>query len=239
MYSNDYLQLKLALCLASLLLLVLPTIAHPQRARARARSDFKAAVAATFNEKTYGGSDIVKLTKLLNYNPALVRQRNERGETLLHLAARGSRDIVELLLARKSDVSARDRNNVTPLYSAISSNQIENARILLADKADPNVKSRYGSLLHAAAGWPNAEPLKFVLTLKLDVNARNDAGETPLIYAAGRGYRHNDENVELLIANQADVTLKNNKGHASERSSALTRSNQIGCWAATGVKDYK
>ena len=47
------------------------------------------------------------------------------------------------------------------------------------------------------------------------MNARNDDGETPLIYAAGRSYRHNDESIELLIANQADVTLKNNKGQTA------------------------
>ena len=216
MFSNNYLSRKLALCFTSLLLLSLPTIAHAQRARTRARSNFQAAAEATFNDKTYGGSDIVKLTKLLNGNPALVRQRNERGETLLHLAARGSTDILELLIARKSDVNARDGREFTPLYDAVSSNQPENVTILLANKADPNVKSYKGNnLVHAAASWPTAEPLKFILTYKFDVNARNDDGETPLIYAAGRSYRHNDESIELLIANQADVTLKNNKGQTA------------------------
>lgn len=97
--------------------------------------------------------------------------------------------------------------------------------MLIANKAEINLRSSNGNLLHAAADYPTAEPLKFVLPYKLDVNARDDDGFTPLMEAARRGYRHDDESVQLLIANQADVTLKNKKGQtalhlAAERWSA-------------------
>ena len=42
-----------------------------------------------------------------------------------------------------------------------------------------------------------------------DVNAANDNGNTPLMYAAERGYR---EIIEVLILNGANTALKNNAG---------------------------
>ncbi|MFZ0750443.1 MAG: hypothetical protein WAM70_13850, partial [Pyrinomonadaceae bacterium] len=86
MDTNSQFRLNLTLCLSALLSLDLSSIAFAQPSRVRVRNDFKAAAEATYNPNDYGRSDIGKLTRLLNRNPALVRQRNEKGETLLHLA---------------------------------------------------------------------------------------------------------------------------------------------------------
>lgn len=64
-----------------------------------------------------GDSDKVKA--ILKDNPALALGTDDRGLTVLHLAATaGHREVVELLLSNKADVNARDNSGETPLHLA-------------------------------------------------------------------------------------------------------------------------
>ena len=60
-----------------------------------------------------------------------------------------------------------------------------------------------------AAKTGNIRTVKWLLVIGTDVNAKDDRGVTPLIYAAFNGHK---EIAELLIANGADVNAKDKRG---------------------------
>ena len=77
--------------------------------------------------------------------------------TPLHVAADGGhKDVVELLLANKAEVNAKDNDGVTPLHCGGVSGHKDVAELLLANKAEVNAKDNDGGTpLHmAAAKWP-------------------------------------------------------------------------------------
>jgi ankyrin repeat protein len=62
--------------------------------------------------------DLAKVGAMLKDNPALVSSRDQ-GWTPLHLAVRfGYKEVVELLIANKADVNAKDIRGKTPLQHA-------------------------------------------------------------------------------------------------------------------------
>src|ERR1017187_9440312 len=61
--------------------------------------------------------DLEKVSALLKDKPDLVSSKNNDGSTPLHLAAtKGDWKVVELLLASKAEVNAKDNSGVTPLH---------------------------------------------------------------------------------------------------------------------------
>jgi ankyrin repeat protein len=60
-----------------------------------------------------------KLKALLKGNPNLVFSKDTNGMTPLYwAAARGHKDVAELLLANKAEVNAKDNHGQTPLHVA-------------------------------------------------------------------------------------------------------------------------
>jgi len=82
----------------------------------------------------------------------------------------------------------------------------------LAKKADVHSVDKFSgrSALHKAAFWGHAETVKFLLDeCKLDVNAKDVYGDTPL-HDAVKFYHPSV--VEILVARKADVNIKNKEG---------------------------
>ena len=69
--------------------------------------------------------------------------------------------------------------------------------------------SRLGWTLYMAASLPSLEIAKNLIDKGVDINAKNNDGNTPLYMAL---LFQNEEMVELLIANGADLNAKNNDG---------------------------
>jgi ankyrin repeat protein len=145
--------------------------------------------------------NLEKAKALLKDHPNLVTNRDWVGQTALHFAAiAGQKEMVEFLLANKADINAKDLADWTPLYDALRYNNYGVAELLVANKAECN-------MLEAAA-MGEVEKAKALLEDNPEsVSDRDDAGRTPLHWAALRGYR---EVVELLLANKADVNANEN-----------------------------
>jgi len=126
-----------------------------------------------------------------------VSSRDDFGRTLLHRAVeRGSRDIVELLLANKASVNATDNQNRTPLHLAAKSGNKPIVELLVTAKADVNARDGYRATpLHRAAEMGNKDAIEVLLANKANKNDTDQWDDTPFDYAVRA---HQIEAEELL-----------------------------------------
>ena len=116
-------------------------------------------------------------------------------------------DIVEVKNAIKNgvDVNLRYLDNLTLLFWAIISEQIEITRILIDSGADINVKAEdieEFTPLHLAAYKNQKEIMKILIDSGADINAKDKGGETLLHRAA---YDNQKEIMKILIDRGADI----------------------------------
>ena len=172
-----------------------------------------------------------------------VNTKGVGGMTPLHRAAReGHKETVEFLITNSADVNAKDKMGRVPLHRAARQGHKEVAEILINKDADVNVKSesglfkgqtpldeaikskhteladllrkhggKYGSIT-VAAKVGDVEALTEFLAAGVDASAIG-----PLSAAASGGHKRF---VELLIANGADVTAKNEYGRTPLHNAA-------------------
>jgi ankyrin repeat protein len=213
---------------------------------------------------------LANVEALIKDNPDLVFSKDIAGATpLLVAAAKGHRDVAELLLAHNAEVDAKANNGRTPLHMAASNGHQDVVELLLGHKAEVNAKDSDGMTpLHYAAAnsykdvaellrqhggqdfpTPNrlasgAYPQKnlnhaLVVTSNTDVATRDDNGRTPLILAADDG-----DTIRRLIAAGADVNAKANDGMTALMASAQLGMEDcinilIGAGAAIDAKDNR
>lgn len=163
-------------------------------------------------------------------------------------AAYGDKIITDILLSKGASVSIRDKFGQTPLHKAAQKGfkvdeiveeydllkaiwpddfkrdkQRERdygkvARVLLANKADINVKDNFlDTPLHKAALTGNKYLVKIFLDYGADINARDYVGATPLVCAsvhspAAYTVEEKKEIIELLLAKGAEINSKDNQG---------------------------
>ena len=165
--------------------------------------------------------DLQTVKALLADNPDLVSSKDGKsgykplhkcGWTALHTAAaNGYKDIVELLLAHKAEVNARDQLGQTPLH--VSALRLGNecvVELLLASHADINARDTdRWTPLHTAAYGGVAKVAEMLLARRAKVNARDRERKTALHLAAQIDFK---EVPELLLANKADVNAEDNDG---------------------------
>jgi ankyrin len=126
------------------------------------------------------------------------------------------------------DVSWVDFTGQTPFLRAALSGDVATMRLLLTHGADPNLPTLAGTTpLMAAAGvnWvvaqtytesPQAllDAIELCLQEGADVNAANSMGLTALLGAANRGA---DDIIRLLVANGAEVDVRDVQGRSAMR----------------------
>jgi hypothetical protein len=138
------------------------------------------------------------------------------------------------------------------LHKAISRQDLGALRNLLKRKANPNIKDNYGNTpLFYAVGLTIKEPtmeapeaahrerekeaqfkisaVEQLLKSGADPNLRGTGDVTPLIKAASGGYgpRHTVQILTLLIAYQADVNSRDNRGFTALMTAAHTGSPEV------------
>lgn len=117
------------------------------------------AEAADIFEAAYN-RDTTTVETMLQTNPALIEARALDGRRPLHFAVSGgSKEMVELLIARGAIVDSNDIFGITPLHVAAATGRAEIASVLLSHGASINIKHRYGKTPLGAAISTNAKRL--------------------------------------------------------------------------------
>jgi ankyrin repeat protein len=131
---------------------------------------------------------------LLADHPDLVKQKYDQGITALHAAALSNEPrIAELLLEHGALVDVRaGRQQLTPLYVAVTRGNEKTAKVLLARHADPNAKAEDGALtnvtpLHMAALNARADLADLLITNGAKLDVKTSGGETATDYAVRKG----------------------------------------------------
>jgi ankyrin repeat protein len=155
----------------------------------------------------YGDAAMLRCLLERGANP---NAANQDGQTALHIAA-GDAGKAALLIAHGANVNARTKLGRTPLMAAVRQDGAYPAVKLLIDHgADPKVldpaplfgAGSKASLLLLAAKTSDVRTARLLVERGVDVNAKTDIGDTPLMEAAWSG---NVETARYLISAGADV----------------------------------
>ena len=167
--------------------------------------------------------DLDGVLSVLGSDPQWMKQRDRRGLTALHHAARcGHVEVVELLIDQGADLEAANRHSHVPLSVAVEENQVAAAACLLERGANPNAPGGHyrGTVLHRAVLHRNLPMVVALLTADADPNRRDANGKAPLHDAIGVG---NQKLVaELLKSPRIDITLRSGKTKYSESGETPT-----------------
>jgi hypothetical protein len=121
--------------------------------------------------------------------------------TPLHEAASESSAILALLLARGAQPNVIDSDGRTPLHRASS----DSARLLLDYKADFLILDKSGNTALHTAAEENGATCQLLVEAGLPVDARNNAGLTPLHFASLQAQQGA---AEYLLSRGADINAK-------------------------------
>jgi len=192
---------------------------------ATSNSDATRALLALCRDKTRWSTELnAEAVKKAVAEGADVKACDTNGMTALHLAVQGpnhkreplpSVDVVRALIEAGADVNARDKHQQTPLLRAIpfersqenEDRALEIIRLLRASggTAPSDVKNRNSGAFNSTSEVLYRE----VLDTGAAIDARDDAGETPLHWAAAMGA---PASAKLLLERGADVNALDGMG---------------------------
>jgi ankyrin repeat protein len=182
--------------------------------------------------------DAERVKQLISSNPALARERDDAGVSVImqaryqrqlaivdllresagdldvfEAAALGDATRLRLLLQQQPDVICTySADGFTPLHFAAFFSQAEAAEALLNNGADPNAVASNGSrltVINSAAASGNADLVKMLLREGANPDAQQEGGYTALHAAA----QHNNvEMVKALLDAGADPSIQTNDG---------------------------
>lgn len=151
---------------------------------------------------------------LKKYNVDINKYYNKYFTLLSDAVINNNIEMAELLLKHKANVNAVVDDKSSVLMIAVDNNNMEMVKLLLSYGADIDYQGFRGiTALFSALEYDrkeNIEMVKLLIKNKADVNIayNGDRGneETPLMYAAMKGYK---ETVKILIENKADINKRN------------------------------
>jgi len=155
-----------------------------------------------------GAKDVVERAKLLVNAGVDVNAENKNGVTALAAACRNNSNgaLIEALLELGADPNIVS-NGQSAITLALSNP--ETFKLLVKHGANLNSKFNGQTLLHQSISYGSSSPTLSLLlsTGKVDVNTKNDAGETALYMAVTRG---NINATQQLLVHGANPDLTNN-----------------------------
>jgi ankyrin repeat protein len=163
---------------------------------------------------------------------------NAQGQTALHRMVMKSLEATRTLLELGASPKAADGNGNTPLHFAVTlkrPSESQPADIGIAQpppivvpqptrSGSPNpTRKRVTSISGPRVDQPvlSVDMCQLLLKHGADINARNLRGETPLVPAVQLDAP--DENLEWLLANGVDATIKNAEGYTAIEGAPLAR----------------
>jgi ankyrin repeat protein len=156
-------------------------------------------------------SDNIEAVKenLLKFD-ANIRDRVTDWTSLECAVRNGNREMVQVLLASKADVNARDRSGQTVLMMIGEEVTSDLVWDLLNAGAKINLRDHDGdTALLEAATVNNTEALRTLLDAGAKVNLANNNGETPLMKAASEGLVNS---VRILLQAGAEINQRDKRG---------------------------
>jgi ankyrin repeat protein len=170
-------------------------------------------------------------------NGAQAGARQTKAQSLFGAIEQNDSESVKHLLAQGVDVNQKDEDGYTPLMKAVRSHKEGFVRLLLKNGADARVKAsngdtalhlackaedptivellvsrarrESGEMLLQASREGKKKSVKLLLSGGVDVNFRDEHGNTPLMIASGRGRL---AVIEALLDHGADIHAVNNQG---------------------------
>lgn len=125
-------------------------------------------------------------------NPEVIHEFSGNGFSALGLASYfGNEEIARYLVLKGAAVNTPSKNNfnVFPIHSAAAGNFTGITKMLLENKANPNVAQQSGiTPLHSAAQNGNIEMIIMLLENGANVNIRMEGGKLPADLAKEKGY---------------------------------------------------
>jgi ankyrin repeat protein len=124
----------------------------------------------------------------------------------------GKAETVRSLLAQGAEIDAKDDQGYTLLQHAVMSEQDEAVSILLKAGADPEIKSDAtgNTALHWAVMGDNLDILRTLLSRGANLEAKNSAGLTPLLFAAAN---NKTSQAALLLSKGANLEAQDSNGN--------------------------
>jgi len=125
--------------------------------------------------------DMEICTEFVDLYPELINQKDERGNTMLHVAcSRGDRSLAELLIRRGANADIQDIYGNTPLLYAVDKEQVEMVKVLLKRGVSCHACDFRGNTpLHSACAVNNLELVEILLDRGADPEAMDYANQKP------------------------------------------------------------
>ena len=135
---------------------------------------------------------------------------DERYKTPLFYALTAKRDFPSLIGHESTDINHQDSEGHSPLITAVLSAYKKGFDILLARKADANLRSENGcTALYYAVENQNTQFLHNLIEYDADLNISDNGLKTPLMKAVGLNY---EAGFRLLLAGGANANLRSKNG---------------------------
>ncbi|MEH6471287.1 MAG: ankyrin repeat domain-containing protein [Halopseudomonas sp.] len=156
-------------------------------------------------------SNQTELISLLLDRGADLDARDYFKRTPLHWAAEANRtDTCQQLLNAGANPNASDRIGKTPLMLSIGHSTAGVIEILISARADPKRVNLKGMTALHLATTHSSQAVKLLLRQGLDIDPMNNAGQTPLLFAASQNPQRYWPNIKLLIEQGADLNVVDN-----------------------------
>lgn len=133
-------------------------------------------------------------------------------DSVLHIAAESQSELIETFIGAGIDIDVRGDFNLTPLHSAVRSNNLKAVQILIQNNANINLGDKNDKTpLHYASLLGYTDITQELLQCKdVDVNKVDIDGDSAIHKAVKKNF---SEIVSLLIKAGVDISVKNKEGH--------------------------